>query len=266
VCEALLAEGGASGASSGECSGDGASGEVWSEQALRHAAFVLATLFAQETRDAEDGAAQELNLAKFRQARKHEAPAATAARLWARCAAAAFATQLVAQRKKEGGKVVLPRLKAIVGALAPLLEQVATQDELRGVISAAGEPLLLLLRATLREAKPAQEGKPGQEGEDNGVPRLHHRGPGGVADQAEAVWAAAALAIARCAPHQVAEGSTLAALAPAFALALRTTNVAITNKAVEVWNSTFGRCVLKLDYPADLRAALAKLSNKHPNP
>ena len=33
---------------------------------------------------------------------------------------------------------------------------------------------------------------------------------------------------------KVAEGSTLSALAPAFAIALRTTNVAITNKAVEV--------------------------------
>jgi hypothetical protein len=43
--------------------------------------------------------------------------------------------------------------------LTRLLVQVATQDELRGVVAAAGEPLLLLLRSTLREAKTAQEVK-----------------------------------------------------------------------------------------------------------
>ena len=95
-----------------------AADEAWGDLALRHAAFVLATVLAPDTRDVEDAAGEgPPSLARFGQ-RRREAPCAAAARLWARCAGAALATQ------RTGARHALARLKAVVGSLASLLEQV----------------------------------------------------------------------------------------------------------------------------------------------
>jgi len=133
---------------------------------------------------------------------------------------------------------------------------VSTQEELRAAAAAAGQPLVHVLRATSREQRAGEQEEPGP------AAKLHHRGAGGLAEEAEAVWSAAAHAVTRCAPPQAADADTLAALAPAFAAALGTTSIAVSNRAVEAWNASFGRAALPLEYPAELRAALARLSKK----